>query len=66
MIHIEIPGEGSRVQQRPLGFAKANVDIFCTRRYTPMIAADFKQGTCRKARASSQYLQVSDCGSPIA
>ncbi|EHK54758.1 hypothetical protein MAXJ12_23572 [Mesorhizobium alhagi CCNWXJ12-2] len=65
-IQIGVPSEGSRVQHLPVGAAKANIDILRTRRHTPVAGVDFKQATCRNARASSQHLQASDCDSLIA
>ncbi|WP_446677135.1 hypothetical protein [Sinorhizobium psoraleae] len=65
-IQIGAPGEGSRVQHLPIGLAKADIDILCTRRHTPMAGVDFKQATCRNVRGSSQHLQASDCDNLIA
>ncbi|AMA60180.1 hypothetical protein BCCGELA001_30765 [Bradyrhizobium sp. CCGE-LA001] len=65
-IHIEMPGEGSRVQHPPIEFVKANIDILGGRRHTPKARVDFNQGTCRTARASSRHLQVTDFDSLIA
>ncbi|GLS35229.1 hypothetical protein GCM10010869_08170 [Mesorhizobium tianshanense] len=60
-IQIGVPSEGARVQHLPVGAAKANIDILRTRRHTPMAGVNFKQATCRNARASSQHLHASDC-----
>ncbi|MGY4412398.1 hypothetical protein ACVWW4_004134 [Bradyrhizobium sp. LB7.1] len=65
-IQLQVPGEGSRVQHLPIEFAKANIDVLGARRHTPMARVDFKQGTCRTARALSQHLQVSEIDSLIA
>ncbi|MDA9420848.1 hypothetical protein XH97_01405 [Bradyrhizobium sp. CCBAU 53380] len=37
VIHIETCGEGLCVQHPSLGFAKANLDVLCTRCDAPMI-----------------------------
>ncbi|CDM60562.1 hypothetical protein LPU83_pLPU83b_0582 (plasmid) [Rhizobium favelukesii] len=65
-IQIGAPGEGSRVQHLPIKAAKANIDILRTRRHPPMAGVDFKQATCRNARALGGHLQASDCDNLIA
>ncbi|WP_457813103.1 hypothetical protein U8C33_37330 (plasmid) [Sinorhizobium meliloti] len=65
-IQIGVPGEGSRVQRLTIGAAKANIDILCTRRHPPVAGVDFKQRTCREARALRQHLQAPDCDHLIA
>ncbi|MGY3619215.1 hypothetical protein ACVJGD_005411 [Bradyrhizobium sp. USDA 10063] len=65
-IHIEVPGEGARIQHLTIGVAKANINILRTRRHTPMARVDLKQGTCRNARSSRQHLHAPDCDSLIA
>ncbi|ESX98403.1 hypothetical protein X753_31220 [Mesorhizobium sp. LNJC399B00] len=50
-IQIGMPGEVPRVQRLTIGAAKANLNILRTRRHPPVAGVDFKQATCRKARA---------------